>query len=612
VNGGLKGTILGILLLVSSTLFAEQLSTTQLEQKLNSVQESERGPILAQLTEAYRLENPQKAIKYGREALAVLQKNPDSASEVTAFSELGLAYLMIGEYQKAFEYAENGRLLAEENKDNAGLSRALNNLGIIYGRVGGSEKALDYLNEALELRTNLKSKQGIASTLNNAGDIYRGLGQHEKALEVSKQSLQLCQETGDKQGEAAGLKNVGDAYLNLGELKLAEPSLTEALHLNEKLENKAGIVGDLLSLSALQRKRGDFAKAEDFAAKALSQAMVLPGKEMLRQAYQDLAAAQEGAGKYSEALGSEKKFKELTTSISNDERARRFAVLDESYELQKRSLEIYKLKRDQAELDLKLQKQNFRQNALLAVGIFLAILGFIIHRKRVEAAHIKDKLSFSDELTGLPNRRFVFMTIDHDVANSLRKYQDGIKAGTSAKYADLIFSVVHLDDFKKISEQSGRAAGDEFLKQVGALLQSACRATDTIVRWGEEEFLIISRFSNREAASLIAERFRKLIGKSAFMIDEQLLHCTCSIGFAAYPFVPTNPDAFDWEQVIAFANRSLVASKRSGRDAWVGLLTTEKGSLKDFEAGNFANLRKWIDQGELSVVTSLPASSIQW
>jgi diguanylate cyclase (GGDEF)-like protein len=612
VYGGLKGAMLGVLLLLSSSLFAQQLSTTQLEQKLNSVEQSERGPIFAQLTEAYSLKDPQKAIRYGRQALAVLEKNPDSASEVTAFSELGLAYLMIGEYQKAFEYVENGRQLAEENKDNPGLSRALNNLGIIYGRVGDSKKALDYLNEALELRTNLKSKQGIASTLNNAGDIYRSLGQHEKALEVSKQSLQLSQETSDKQGEATGLKNVGDAYLNLGELKLAEQSLTEALHLNEKLENKVGIAGALISLSVLHRKRGDFAKSEDFADKALSQAMVLPGKEMLRQAYQELGAAQERAGKYSEALASEKKFKELTVAISNDERARRFAVLDESYELQKRSLEIYKLKRDQAVLDLKLEKQNFRQNALLAIGIFLAVLGFVIHRKRVEAAHIKDKLSFTDELTGLPNRRFVFMTIDHDVASSLRKYQDAIKAGTPAQYADLIFSVVHLDDFKKINQEYGRPAGDEFLRQVGTLLQGACRATDTIVRWGQEEFLIISRFSNREAASLIAERFRKLIGKSAFMINEQLLHCTCSIGFAAYPFVPSNPDAFDWEQVIAFANRSLVASKRTGRDAWVGLITTEKGSLKDFEAGNFANLRKWIDQGELSVVTSLPASSIQW
>ena len=119
-------------------------------------------------------------------------------------------------------------------------------------------------------------------------------------------------------------------------------------------------------------------------------------------------------------------------------------------------------------------------------------------------------------------------------------------------------------------------------------------------------------FSNREAASLIAERFRKLIGNTVLQIGNEEFRVTCSIGFAVYPFVLSNPEAFTWEQVIAFANRSLVASKRSGRNSWVGLLTTKKSNSKDFDARNFANLRKCIDQGELSVVTSLPTSSIQW
>jgi diguanylate cyclase (GGDEF)-like protein len=612
VYGGFKGAILWGLLLLSSSLSAQQFSTSQLESKLNTVPENQRGPILSQLAQAYCLQDPHKAIIYGQQALALLQKSPDPSSEVTALSETGLAYLMVDEYQKAFEYVENARQLAEENKDNTGLSLALNNLGILYGRLGDSKKALDYFNGALELRTNLKSKSGIASTLNSVGDIFRDRGESEKALEVSKQSLQLWQETGDKAGEAIGLKNVGDAYLNLGELNLAEENLTEALHLNEQLQNKNGIVWNLLSLSTLKYKRGKYVEAEELATKALNQATALPGKEMLRQAYQVLAAAQEGAGDYSGSVSSHKKFKEINDSISTDERARRLALLDDSYDLQKRNFEIYKLKKDQAIMDLKLEKQDFRQKAFLGMGILLAILGFVIHRKRVEAAHITEKLSFSDTLTGLPNRRFVTMTIHHDVANSLRKHQDAARTGTSAQYADLIFSVVNLDDFKKIRDQHGRAEADEFLKQIGHLLQGGCRATDTIVRWSEEEFLIISRFCNREAASLIAERFRKLIASAPFMIGEELLHCTCSIGFAAYPFVSSNPDSFDWEQVIAFASRSLDASKRTGRDAWVGLLTTQNGKLKDFQSGSFANLRKWIDQGELSVVTSLPASTIQW
>ncbi|MCI0612510.1 diguanylate cyclase [bacterium] len=612
MNGGLKGAILGVLLLLSSAISAQEPSAIELEKKLNSVQGSERGAILAQLTEAYRSEDPQKAIQYGRQALSVLQVNFDPASQVTALCEMGWAYLMMSQYQKAFEYIENGRQIAETNEDNAGLSRALNNLGMICNRLGDQKKALDYLNQSLELRKSLESKRGIASTLNNIGEIYRDLGQYEKTLEVNQQSLKIWKEIGDKAGEAISLKNVGEAFLNLGQLDLAEKNLTEGLHLSEQQENRSEQVLNLLSLSALKRKRGQYGEAETFATKALKLATGLPGKEMIGQAYQELAAAQEGVGDYSAALESHKKFKEINDSIFNDDRARRLALLKDSYNLGKRMQEIDKLKKDRAVIDLKLQKQSFRQNALLAIGIFLAILGFVIHRKRIEAAHIREKLSLKDPLTGLPNRRFVSMTIDHDVANSLRKHQDAIKAGTSPQYADLIFSVINLDDFKKINDEYDHSAGVQVLSQIGSLLQASCRATDTIVRWGEEEFLIISRFSNREAASLIAERFRKLIENTVLQIGNEEFRVTCSIGFAAYPFVPSSPEAFTWEQVIAFANRSLAASKRSGRNAWVGLLATKKGNSKDFDARDFANLRKCIDQGELSVITSLPTSSIQW
>jgi two-component system, cell cycle response regulator len=612
VNGGLKGAILAILLLASSSLLAQEFNAAELEKKLNSVTGNERGAILAQLTEAFRSDDPQKAIQYGQQALSVFKKNPDPASQVTTLCEVGWAYMMIGQYQKAVEYIENGRNLAEQNKDNAGLSRALNNFGMIYGRLGDQKKALDYLNQSLRLRKNLEFKPGIASTLNNIGHIYGDLGQYEESLELNQESLKIWKEIGNKTGEAISLKNLGEAYLNLGRLDLAEQNLTQGLHLSEQLENKSGTVLNQLALSALKRKRGEFAEAEGISTNALKLATSVPGKELIMQAYQELAAAQEGAGNYSAALESHKKFKEINDSIFNDERARRLALLEGSYDLEKRKGEIAKLKKDQAVLDLQLQSQRWQRNALIGVGIFLAIVGILVHRKRVEAAHITEKLSFTDELTGMPNRRFVFMTIDHDVASSLRKYQDAIKAGTSAQYADLIFSVIDLDDFKKITAQYGRSAGDEVLRQIGTLLQAHCRATDTIVRWGEKEFLIISRFSNRDAGGMIAERFQKLIGNTELKIGEETVRCTCSIGFAAYPFVPSTPDAFTWEQVISFANRSLVAAQRSSPNSYIGLLTTEKASLKDFSPGNYSDVRKWIDQGEFSVISSIPASAIQW
>ena len=59
------------------------------------------------------------------------------------------------------------------------------------------------------------------------------------------------------------------------------------------------------------------------------------------------------------------------------------------------------------------------------------------------------------------------------------------------------------------------------------------------------------------------------------MGDGQVARMTCSVGFAAYPFLPSQPDALSLEQVVAVADRGLYIAKKSGRNAWVGFIGTE-------------------------------------
>ncbi|HSE43231.1 MAG TPA: tetratricopeptide repeat-containing diguanylate cyclase, partial [Acidobacteriota bacterium] len=492
-----------------------------------------------------------------------------------------------------------------------GIALSLNNIGVVYGRLGDNKKALDHLEKSLELRKKLEVQKDVASSLNNIGDVYMKLGKFEKSLELYQQSLEISKGTGDKSQIAGTMKNIGDAYLNLGRLDLADKNLNDALRLTQEVEDQGNRVLTMVSLSALNRKRGHFSEAEKLSMEALKMASALPGKERVRQVLQELVAAQEGAGNYAEALATHKKFKEVNDSIYTDERARRLALLESSYELEKREADIEKLKRDQAVQNLHFQRERSQRNALLGILIFLGIVGFLIHRKRIEAARITDRLSLTDPLTGLRNRRFVEHTIDYDLATSIRKYQDALREGTAPYKADHIFLVIDLDDFDLIKKQYGRTASDDVIRQIAEILPKGCRTTDTIVRWDKEEFIIIARFTTRNFAGIIAERFRSMIESADLKIGDETIRLTCSIGFAAFPFVPSKPDAFTWEQMIAFANGSLLAAKRS-RNAWIGLHTTEKTSFKDVADGTYRNLRSWIDQGELSVVSSLPVSSIQW
>ncbi|MCI0612511.1 diguanylate cyclase [bacterium] len=563
---------------------------------------------------AQRRDQPIVAVNYFEQSLEIQKQLNLKEDIANSLNNLGFVYSMaLTDYDRGVEYHLQALKLREELKDQEGIALSLNNLGIVYGRLGDSEKALDYLNRALELRKKLGLKQRTASTLNNIGDVYIKLGQYEKSLEINRQSLQLRREIGERSGVAMSLRDIGETYTLLGQIDQAEKYLTDALNLTEELGDKGTKVLTLISLSAMNRKRGNFAEAEKLATQALQTAQSISAKERLRQALQELAAAQESSGKNDKALDTYKRFKEVNDSIFNEERARRLALLESRYQLEKREREIEKLKKDQAILDLHLHSERSQRNAIVGGSILLGIVGFLMYRRRVESARIAEQLSLTDSLTGLRNRRFIWQTIGYDLASCLRKYRAALYSGTYPRYADVIFLVIDLDEFKLINDQYGHSAGDEILKQITNVLQSGCRAADTIVRWGGEEFLIVSRFSNREDAGIMAERFRALIESADLKIGpEETIRITCSIGFAAFPFIRSNPDAFTWEQVIAFADGSLFAAKRSSRNAWIGLNTTEKANLKDLSGRHSTNLRKWIDQGELTVDSSLPASTIQW
>ena len=72
-----------------------------------------------------------------------------------------------------------------------------------------------------------------------------------------------------------------------------------------------------------------------------------------------------------------------------------------------------------------------------------------------------------------------------------------------------------------------------------------------------------------------AERIRSRVAEHEFDIGrDEPKRLTCSIGFSYYPFVAGRPSRLTWEQIIVVADRALYAAKDSGRNAWVGLLTT--------------------------------------
>jgi hypothetical protein len=129
------------------------------------------------------------------------------------------------------------------------------------------------------------------------------------------------------------------------------------------------------------------------------------------------------------------------------------------------------------------------------------------------------------------------------------------------------------------------------------------------------------KYSSLEQVKNLSDRLRLEVNKKDFNLgNNETTHLSCSIGFACYPFLQAQPDLFTWEEVFDIADIALYAAKNSGRNAWVGLSSTDKtkpGNLfKETEKGKkkmLPNIEALLENGELDITTSLSdKKSIKW
>jgi diguanylate cyclase (GGDEF)-like protein len=220
----------------------------------------------------------------------------------------------------------------------------------------------------------------------------------------------------------------------------------------------------------------------------------------------------------------------------------------------------------------------FRELVTLGTILLMAFLVFAKqHRLRIELAkanQVLQEASATDPLTGARNRRFFDTTIAGDANQALRSYQS-----QESRFNDLVFFMIDLDDFKDVNDRYGHACGDKVLLEVTSRIRSVIRSSDVLVRWGGDEFLIVSRYSNRAEAAPFALRILSAVGNPEFDVAKVAaikLHQTCSIGWAAYPWNPGEPAAVPLEAVIGLADQGLYEAKSLGKNRAVGILPDDK------------------------------------
>ncbi len=376
----------------------------------------------------------------------------------------------------------------------------------------------------------------------------------------------------------------------------------------------------LISLAEVRRRQGRLSEAAALARRALEQSEEAAANNSVRLSARALAAIEEERGRFEEALAAHRRFKEVNDEIFDEERTRRVEMLESRYQSERREREIASLRTAEALQNLELGRQRYQRNGVLAGAAILVAIGFGLHWRHRTLARLYselasanerlEELSITDALTGLHNRRYLSQSIEADLATSRRAHRRAADQGRPPTGADWIFFLLDIDNFKEVNDEHGHAAGDTVLCQFADLLQKTCRSADTLVRWGGEEFLVVSRSADRSESGAFAERLRRKVAACRFDTGSGArIQRTCSIGFAAYPFVLTAPKAVGWEQVTALADDALYAAKRSGRNAWVGLRNTESTPVEELKSGAAVDVEKWVAAGWLAFDTSVGPGS---
>jgi len=218
----------------------------------------------------------------------------------------------------------------------------------------------------------------------------------------------------------------------------------------------------------------------------------------------------------------------------------------------------------------------FRVVLSLAAVVVFAFVGIVkqarLEKELANANHELLDASLTDLLTGVRNRRFFTNSIEADVQQVLRSFVSNPSA--DLRNRDLVFYLIDIDHFKKVNDQFGHKIGDLVLTEVARRINSAARLSDAVIRWGGEEFLLLSRYTDRKEAHTLANRILDSVGSRPYRVEgcNADLRITCSIGWAVFPWLAMEPKLVAHEQVLVLSDYALYQAKGLGRNRAVGLL----------------------------------------
>jgi len=160
--------------------------------------------------------------------------------------------------------------------------------------------------------------------------------------------------------------------------------------------------------------------------------------------------------------------------------------------------------------------------------------------------------AIKDNLTGVYNRFYLNIKLE-ELEKEIRRY-----------HIPLSIMMIDIDYFKRVNDAFGHYVGDEILRKMARLLRNSLRETDIVARYGGEEFTVLLPYTQLDKACKVAERIRKKIEETEFVVEEHKIKITVSIGVSEVDF-----EELEEKGIIKFikeADKLLYKAKKEGRN----------------------------------------------
>lgn len=182
--------------------------------------------------------------------------------------------------------------------------------------------------------------------------------------------------------------------------------------------------------------------------------------------------------------------------------------------------------------------------SLLVTAVVLLIAYFTVggYQRRLE------QMATTDKLTGAANRHVLDLVLERDI-NAIGR-----------RLRTLSLLIVDIDHFKAVNDLHGHLVGDSVIRSVAATVRRCVRDSDTLFRWGGEEFLVLLPDCDLEYANRVAEKVRAAIAGRKTVVGDAEIAVTASLGVAE---LATGESA---EELLRRTDRALYQAKTGGRD----------------------------------------------